>query len=137
MRASNPPDQVDKKLNTFLNDFYAKKRVSQIAFRRVSQGNYEFGTQKVLVKVDNEKIKGIFYYFNCLVRVGGGFLLLDKFIEMNAPVEEAKLMNAKNITGKFSKNVGVKKVMGGKAIYSLENANRNNKTADSKIVSSI
>ena len=55
---SNPSDQVDKKLNTFLNDFYSKKRVSQIAFRRVSQGNYEFGTQKVLVKVENEKIKG-------------------------------------------------------------------------------
>jgi hypothetical protein len=123
-------DQVDQKLNTFLNDFYAKKRVSQIPFRRVSQGNYEFGTQKVLVKVDNEKIK---------VRVGGGYLLLDKFIEMNAPVEEAKLMNAKNISGKFSKNVNVKKVTGGKAIYSLEsaNSNRNNKTPDKKIVTSI
>ena len=52
-------DQVDQKLGCFLNDLYAKKRVSNIPFRRVSQGNYEFGTQKVLVKLENEKIKGI------------------------------------------------------------------------------
>ena len=51
-------DQVDHKLNTFLSDFYNKRRVSQIPFRRISQGNYEFGTQKFLVKVENEKIKG-------------------------------------------------------------------------------
>jgi len=124
-------DPIDNKLNSFLTDFYSKRRISQVPFRRVSQGNYEFGTQKVLVKVENEKIK---------VRVGGGFLLMDKFIEMNAPVEEAKIMNAKNISGKFSKNVNVKKVTGGKAIYSLENANssRGNKSPDKqKIVTSI
>lgn len=51
-------DQIDQKLNCFLNDLYAKKRGSNITFRRISQGNYEFGTQKVLVKLENEKIKG-------------------------------------------------------------------------------
>jgi len=117
-------DKVDQKLNVFLNDFYTKRRISQIPFRRISQGNYEFGTQKVMVKVDNEKIK---------VRVGGGYLLLDKFIEMQAPVEEAKLMNAKNISNKYAKNVCVKKVTGGKAIYALENVNAR-KTPDKKLI---
>jgi len=117
-------DQIDQKLNTFLSDFYTKKRLSQIPFRRISHGNYEFGTQKVMVKVENEKIK---------VRVGGGYLLLDKFIEMQAPVEEAKLMNAKNISNKFQRNVNVKKVTGGKPIYSLENANAR-KTPDKKLI---
>jgi hypothetical protein len=69
------------------------------------------------------------------VRVGGGYLLLDKFIEMNAPVEEARLINAKNISSKFSKNVNVKKVTGGKAIYSVEE--KRNKVPDSNIVTSI
>jgi hypothetical protein len=58
---------------------------------------------------------------------------------MNAPVEEAKLMKASNISGKFSKNVNVKKITGGKAIYSLEgaNSNRNNKTPDKIVTTAI
>jgi hypothetical protein len=56
---------------------------------------------------------------------------------MNAPLEEAKLMNAKNISSKFSKNVNVKKMTGGKPIYSLENTNSNNKQTSDKIVTSI
>jgi hypothetical protein len=57
---------------------------------------------------------------------------------MNAPLEEAKLMNAKNISSKFSKNVNVKKMTGGKPIYSLENTNSNgNKQNADKIVTSI
>jgi len=115
-------DNIDLRLNSFLGDLYTKKRMSTIPFRRISHGNYEFGTQKVMVKVENEKIK---------VRVGGGYLLLDKFIEMQAPVEEAKIMDAKNITNKFGRNVCVKKVTGGKAIYSLE---QSRKTPDKKLV---
>lgn len=58
---------------------------------------------------------------------------------MNVPVEEAKLISAKNITGKFSKNVGVKKLTGGKPIYSIEssNSNRTNHKTPDKIVTSI
>jgi len=117
-----PKDKLDHRLNSFLGELYAKKRVSIIPFRRISHGNYEFGTQKVMVKVENEKIK---------IRVGGGYLLLDKFIEVQAPIEEAKLMEAKNVTNKFGRNVCVKKVTGGKAIYALEQPK---KTPDRKLV---
>lgn len=57
---------------------------------------------------------------------------------MNMPVEEAKLINAKNITAKFSKNSNVKKQTGGKAIYSIEGPDSkrsNNKTPDKFITS--
>jgi hypothetical protein len=55
---SNVGDTIDKKLDDFLVNLYEKKRMSQIPFRRLSQGEYEFGTQKVLLKVEGETIRG-------------------------------------------------------------------------------
>ena len=41
-------------------------------FTRESEGVYEFGTRRVYVRVDKDKIN---------VRVGGGFLSIDEFID--------------------------------------------------------
>ena len=41
-------------------------------FMRESSGVYEFGQRKVMVKVDGGKIQ---------VRVGGGYLSIDEFID--------------------------------------------------------
>ncbi len=58
------------------------------------------------------------------MRTGGGFILLDKFIEVVAPLEEAKMMRAENITQKFKTNVGVNKVLGNdKNLYQLGKTN--------------
>lgn len=58
------------------------------------------------------------------MRTGGGYILLDKFIEVNAPLEEAKIVQAQNISEKFKTNVGMKQVMGAdKNLYSLGKTN--------------
>lgn len=68
----------------------------------------------------------VFSLFIYLVRTGGGFILLDKFIEVNAPIEEAKLMKASNVTDKFKTNSGmVKLTSGGKPVYELEAVGKN------------
>jgi hypothetical protein len=57
------------------------------------------------------------------VRTGGGFILLDKFIEINAPLEEARLIRANNLSEKYKSNPGVNKVIGSdKNLYELQSA---------------
>ncbi len=55
-------DNMDLKLDNYLVNLYQKKRLSQIPFRRLSKGEYEFGSQKVLLKVEGETIRGMLSY---------------------------------------------------------------------------
>jgi hypothetical protein len=55
---SNIGDKLDYKLDNYLVNYYNKKRLSQIPLRRISAGNYEFGTQKIHVKCVGETIRG-------------------------------------------------------------------------------
>ncbi len=50
----------ENKLDNYLNGFYAKKRISQISLRRLSAGNYEYGSQKIHIKIEGETIRGFF-----------------------------------------------------------------------------
>ena len=47
-------------------------------FLRESSGVYSYGQRKVAVKVEQDKIK---------IRVGGGYLAIDEFIDQYTPVE--------------------------------------------------
>ena len=71
--------------------FYSKRTFPKILFKKTSTNNYEYGTQKVMVKIEGDTIR---------IRYIGGYLLIDKFIEMNAANEEKKLkkQNEKNIS---------------------------------------
>lgn len=51
-------------------------------FMRESEGVYSFGTKKVAVKVEKDNIK---------IRVGGGFLSIDEFLDQYTPLEIEKL----------------------------------------------
>ena len=51
-------------------------------FMRESEGVYQFGTKRVAVKVEKDNIK---------IRVGGGFLSLDEFLDQYTPAELEKL----------------------------------------------
>ena len=51
-------------------------------FLRETEGVYQFGTKRVLVKVEKDNIK---------IRVGGGFLSLDEFLDQYTPAELEKL----------------------------------------------
>ena len=58
--------------------------------RKVSKNNYEYGSQKIIGKLEGETIR---------VRSLGSFSLIDKFIEMNTKIEELHV-NSKTTKGK-------------------------------------
>ena len=64
-------DSVDLKLAEYINNYPDRKKL-KIMFMRESEGVYEFGTRRVMVKVERGKI---------LVKVGGGFLSVDEFLD--------------------------------------------------------
>ena len=83
------PDKIDKKLEQYLKFFYSKRTFPKVIFRKTSTNNYEYGTQKIMIKIEGDTIR---------VRYVGGYLLIDKFIELNSASEEKKLkkQNEKN-----------------------------------------
>ena len=65
-------DQVDRKLANYLNSFPERKKLS-IMFLRETEGVYKFGSKRVYIKISQQD--------NLQVRVGGGYMHIDNFIE--------------------------------------------------------
>ena len=80
--STEKPDKIDKKLEQYLKFFYSKRTFPKVLFKKTSTNNYEYGTQKVMVKIEGDTIR---------IRFVGGYLLIDKFIELNAATEEKKV----------------------------------------------
>lgn len=74
-------DLVDKKLAEYINNYPDRHRL-KIMFMRESEGVYQFGSRRIAVKVDKNKIN---------VRVGGGYLSIDEFLDQYTPTELEKL----------------------------------------------
>ena len=70
-------------------------------FMRESSGVYQFGTKRVQVKVEREGIK---------IRVGGGYLSMDQFLEQYTPQELEKL-ERKDPLKRFSEKVAIQKTI--------------------------
>ena len=64
-------DAIDTKLAEYINNYPDQKKL-KIMFMRESEGVYQFGSRRVMVKVDRGKIS---------IKVGGGFLSIDEFLE--------------------------------------------------------
>jgi CYTH domain-containing protein len=64
---------------------------------RESEGIYEFGSKRIAVKVDKDKIN---------IRVGGGYLSIDEFLDQYTPLELEKL-ERKDPLRRFSEKVAV------------------------------
>lgn len=64
-------DQIDRKLAEYINNYPDRQKL-KIMFMRESEGVYEFGSKRVYVKVDKDRIN---------VRVGGGYLSIDEFLD--------------------------------------------------------
>ena len=93
---SSKPDDIDVKIELFLKQFYLKRdNIPKIIFKKTSKNNYEYGKQKVMIKLEGEAIR---------VRYSGGYILLDKFIELNANLEDTKKKNLKSNDTNQSKN---------------------------------
>lgn len=75
-------------------------------FMRESEGVYQFGTKRIAVRVEKDKIN---------IRVGGGYLSIDEFLDQYTPVELDRL-ERKDPLKKFSEKIAVQKTIVGKEI---------------------
>lgn len=89
-------DPIDKRLAEFINN-YPERQKLKIMFMRESEGVYQFGTKRVWVRVEKDKIN---------IRVGGGFLSIDEFLDQYTPTELDKL-ERKDPLKKFSEKIAV------------------------------
>jgi len=75
-------------------------------FVREGEGVYQFGTKRVHVKIEQDKIYSTF--FNILntfyaillnlVRVGGGYISVEEFLEIYTPIELEKMIKNSGIS---------------------------------------
>jgi hypothetical protein len=68
-------------------------------FLRESEGVYEFGSRRIFVRVDQDKIN---------IRVGGGYLSIDEFLDQYTPLELEKI-ERKDPLKRFSEKVAIQK----------------------------
>ena len=69
-------DEIDSKLAEFINKSTPYKRM-QCLFVRESEGHYSFFKNKVLMNLKGD---------NLVIRVGGGFMSINEFIEQHNPI---------------------------------------------------
>ena len=91
---------TDKKLAEYIN-IYPDRQKLKIMFMRESAGVYEFGSRRVMVKVEREKIQ---------IKVGGGFLSIDEFLDQYTPIELEKL-ERRDPLKRFSEKVAIQKTL--------------------------
>jgi len=93
-------DPVDKKLAEYINNYPDRQKL-KIMFLRESEGVYEFGSRRVMVKVERDKIQ---------IKVGGGYLSIDEFLDQYTPAELEKL-ERRDPLKRFTERVAVQKVI--------------------------
>lgn len=71
-------DVVDEMFANCLN-----KAKVEIDVQRISANNYMFGTKKILAKIINGQL---------VIRVGGGYMNADEFIEQYSKIEMMKII---------------------------------------------
>lgn len=64
-------DTIDRRLAEYINNYPDRQKL-KVMFMRESEGVYEFGSRKVFVRVDKDRIN---------IKVGGGFLSIDEFLD--------------------------------------------------------
>ena len=101
-------DSIDKKLAEYINN-YPERAKLKIMFLRESEGIYQFGTKKVYVRVDQDKIN---------IRVGGGFLSIDEFLDQYTPSELQKL-ERKDPMRRFNEKLAVSKSLQGHEVRDM------------------
>ena len=59
----------------YINNYPDRQKL-KVMFLRESSGVYEFGSRRVMVKVERDKIQ---------IKVGGGYLSIDEFLDQYTP----------------------------------------------------
>ena len=96
-------DPIDQKVAEYINNYPDRQRL-KVMFMRESSGVYEFGSRRVGIKVDKDRIS---------VRVGGGYLSIDEFLDQYTPVELERL-ERRDPLKRFSEKVAIQKTIQGK-----------------------
>eukprot|EP00331_Platyophrya_macrostoma_P008510 CAMPEP_0176430638 /NCGR_PEP_ID=MMETSP0127-20121128/14363_1 /TAXON_ID=938130 /ORGANISM="Platyophrya macrostoma, Strain WH" /LENGTH=872 /DNA_ID=CAMNT_0017812547 /DNA_START=26 /DNA_END=2644 /DNA_ORIENTATION=+ len=102
-------DSTDNALADYINSLTDPGKV-KILFLRESEGVYQFGSKKLYVKSEGDKVQ---------IRVGGGFVNIEDFLEQNVPQELAKL-NAKDPVKTLHKNVQLHKTLAGRCVNAMQ-----------------
>lgn len=110
-------DTIDKKLAEYINNYPDRQKL-KIMFMRESEGVYQFGTKKVYVKCVKDKIE---------IKVGGGFLSLDEFLDQYTPVELEKL-ERKDPVRRMTDRIALQKTLKGTAVREDVSPNRGSPT---------
>ena len=79
-------DHIDIALCDFLNN-YKDRDFLKVRFIRENEGVYTFGTKKIFVKLLDTGLK---------IRVGGGYLNIEEFLEQFTPIELEKIARREN-----------------------------------------
>jgi hypothetical protein len=74
-------DLVDGRIAEYINHYPDRTKL-RVMFLRESEGIYQFGSKRIAVKVDKDKIN---------IRVGGGYLSIEEFLDQYTPIEVEKL----------------------------------------------
>ena len=114
-------DTIDKKLAEYINNYPDRQKL-KIMFMRESEGVYQFGTKRVYVKCVKDKIE---------IKVGGGFLSLDEFLDQYTPVELEKL-ERKDPVKRMTDRIALQKTIKGTAIREEASPNRGNTSPQRK-----
>lgn len=77
-------------------------------FMRESEGVYQFGTKRIAVRVEKDKIN---------IRVGGGYLSIDEFLDQYTPTELERL-ERKDPLKRFSEKLAMQKAIVGMMVKS-------------------
>jgi len=64
-------DTIDRRIAEYINN-YPDRQNLKVMFMRESEGVYQFGSKRIIIKVEKDKIN---------IRVGGGFLTIDEFLD--------------------------------------------------------
>ena len=73
---------MDIKLAEFINSYPDRQKL-RVMFQRDFEGQYTFGTRKVHIKIEREKL---------MCKAGGAYLLIDKFLEVYMALETEKMV---------------------------------------------
>lgn len=73
-------DPIDKKLGEYINNAPSVIR-SKMDFVRESEGIYKYGKKRVFMKIEGDSV---------IIRVGGGYLTIEEFIDQYCSSENQK-----------------------------------------------
>ena len=79
---------------------YPERQKLKIMFMRESEGVYQFGSKRIALKVAKDKIE---------IRVGGGYLSIDEFLDQYTPAELEKL-ERRDPLKRISERIAVQKL---------------------------